>query len=96
MSDRETPGLETGDARATVTDDAATDRLMDVIDARGWVSMVTAWPLQRWASAVVAAGPDGAQRCYEAEADTEVEALSRAFHKARTAEDFAPAMAVEP
>lgn len=54
------------------------------IDARDWYAFVTSWG--DGASAVVACGPDGAQRCYEADGETMTDALRRAMDLARAGE----------
>lgn len=68
------------------------DALLDYVDGRGWLAMVTEWCVgpQPRAMAVVACGPDGAQRCYEAAAETSTTALGMAIGKARSFEDVGP------
>ena len=66
------------------------DALLKYVDSRGWFAMVTergAGP-QPHAMAVVACGPDGNQRCYEASSTTSTNALGMAIDKARAVEDF--------
>jgi hypothetical protein len=68
------------------------DALLNYVDSRGWFAMVTEWltgPQPR-AMAFVACGPDGAQRCYDAAAETSTAALGMAIGKARSIEDFGP------
>ncbi len=75
----------------------STDLLFAEIERRGWFGMVTEWQKPpKHAIAVVAVGEGDDARCYEAESDHELDALSRAFHKARTAEDFAPTSQAVP
>ena len=68
------------------------DELLDYVERRGWLAMVTEWVTgpQPRAMAVVACGPDGNQRCYEASSTTSTNALGMAIHKARAGEDFGP------
>lgn len=68
------------------------DALLDYVDQRGWFAMVTEWQIgpQPRAMAFVACGPDGEQRCYEAQSETSTTALGMAIHKARSIEDFGP------
>ena len=66
------------------------DALLDYVERRGWLAMVTEWrrgPQPR-AMAVVACGPDGEQRCYEASSTTSTNALGMAIRMARAVEDF--------
>lgn len=62
--------------------------LFDDVERRGWFAMVTEWQVgpQPRAMAVVACGDDGAQRCYEAEAETEADALTKAIRAAELGE----------
>jgi hypothetical protein len=67
-----------------MTTDDAIDKLGAHIESLGWWYMATEWQYpRREGIAAVCLSSDGP--CFEATADHWLEALSRAYHKARTA-----------